>query len=586
MAEKLSIRIQLEGAKEIEAQLESLGDAGKQAFVELSKEAEKTGRKLDQVKPEEITKKIEELGVKGEGAFEKIGAALSKASGIKDFAGQVQVAEDAMSKFGLSATKALGPIGGIARMLGPIGISLAAVASGLVYFGGAAIKTAADISKVTAEAAKLGLTLEQFKQLQVGIGQLGAAWEDASKGIAQLGSAIDKLKVAEVKQDLDALNEGIKLGYGIQGTESLLRLKAAAEGVGPAAKAARAALEQLGVGVAAGIDPVAEALKRLGISALDTARAFPVIRDVLLQMPDNANRTALALEYLGDAGLAVVGKISPITAELNKLNAEWQKQQQQQPSQAMLFFLEMMNAALIKHGEIVQQEMAEADEAYKRNQSILGQLFQAITGYAATDVWGAFKQSAIEFGEAAVTSFNMVANAGVAAWNAISGAVQTAIGWIQKAIGGMKEMFGMGGGEAGAAPSVGAFAGGGLTGGRGTGTSDSNLAWLSRGEYITPARAVRQPGVLSFLEALRRSGGNLTRVLDGMGHFALGGMVRSPLPAFAAGGLNGGSNVTIQFPGLPAIGGLRASTQVVDELRKAAALAQVRSGGRKPSRYS
>ena len=66
---------------------------------------------------------------------------------------------------------------------------------------------------------------------------------------------------------------------------------------------------------------------------------------------------------------------------------------------------------------------------------------------------------------------------------------------------------------------------GGLLGGRGTGTSDSNLAWVSRGEHIMPARAVRQPGVLAFLEALRRSGGDLRRVLDGMGRFALGGMV-------------------------------------------------------------
>jgi hypothetical protein len=126
---------------------------------------------------------------------------------------------------------------------------------------------------------------------------------------------------------------------------------------------------------------------------------------------------------------------------------------------------------------------------------------------------------------------------------------------------------------------------GGLLGGRGSGTSDSNLAWVSRGEYITPARAVAQPGVLAFLEALRRSGGNLGRVLDGMGRFALGGMVPR-MPAFAAGGLAGGSNVTIQFPGLPAIGGLRASSDVVDQLHRAAALAQVRSGGRKPSRYS
>jgi hypothetical protein len=133
--------------------------------------------------------------------------------------------------------------------------------------------------------------------------------------------------------------------------------------------------------------------------------------------------------------------------------------------------------------------------------------------------------------------------------------------------------------------AAGGHARGGLLGGRGTGTSDSNLAWVSRGEYITPARAVAQPGVLAFLEALRRSGGNLSRVLDGMGRFALGGMVPR-MPAFAAGGLAGGSNVTIQFPGLPAISGLRASSDVVDQLNRAAALAQVRSGGRKPSRYS
>lgn len=138
-----------------------------------------------------------------------------------------------------------------------------------------------------------------------------------------------------------------------------------------------------------------------------------------------------------------------------------------------------------------------------------------------------------------------------------------------------------------AAPAPqGALAGGGLLGGRGTGTSDSNLAWVSRGEYITPARAVAQPGVLAFLEALRRSGGNLRDVIDGMGRFALGGLVvpQVSIPAFAGGGAM--NNVTIQFPGLPEITGLRASSSVVDELRKAAAMAQVRSGGRKPSRWS
>lgn len=127
------------------------------------------------------------------------------------------------------------------------------------------------------------------------------------------------------------------------------------------------------------------------------------------------------------------------------------------------------------------------------------------------------------------------------------------------------------------------MAGGGVVGGRGTGTSDSNLAWVSRGEHVMPAAVVRQPGVLALLEALRR-GGDLRRLLDGMGRFAAGGLVA--MPALAGGGTGSMSHVTIQFPGGPTIGGLRASSQVVEELQRAAAMAQVRSGGRKPSRYT
>src|SRR6478672_6877746 len=110
-------------------------------------------------------------------------------------------------------------------------------------------------------------------------------------------------------------------------------------------------------------------------------------------------------------------------------------------------------------------------------------------------------------------------------------------------------MLGFPGG--GAAPStgggIGHAAGGGLIGGRGTGTSDSNLAWVSRGEHIMPARAVAQPGVLALLEALRRSGGDLSWVLGQIGRFAMGGPVG--LPALASAGLGGMNHVTIQFPG-------------------------------------
>jgi hypothetical protein len=141
-----------------------------------------------------------------------------------------------------------------------------------------------------------------------------------------------------------------------------------------------------------------------------------------------------------------------------------------------------------------------------------------------------------------------------------------------------------GGGTPGETTPAPGHARGGLLGGRGTGTSDSILVWVSRGEHIMPARAVAQPGVLAFLEALRRSGGDLRWAIDRMGHFATGGLVA--MPALASGGLGGMHPVTIQFPGLAPISGLRASSDVVEQLQRSAAMAQVRSGGRKPSRYT
>jgi hypothetical protein len=181
-------------------------------------------------------------------------------------------------------------------------------------------------------------------------------------------------------------------------------------------------------------------------------------------------------------------------------------------------------------------------------------------------------------------AWGQIATSGAAALQTIGAGMDTVITKLEKAVGLMNQLGASGAG--GSSPAQG-FAAGGYVGGRGTGTSDSNLAWVSRGEHIMPARAVNQPGVLALLEALRRSGGNLSGVMDRIGGFALGGLVGPmAVPAFAGGGVNSMSHVTIAFPGLPAIGGLRAPGSVVDELRKAAGLSQVRSGGRKPSRYS
>jgi Lambda phage tail tape-measure protein (Tape_meas_lam_C) len=90
-----------------------------------------------------------------------------------------------------------------------------------------------------------------------------------------------------------------------------------------------------------------------------------------------------------------------------------------------------------------------------------------------------------------------------------------------------------GGGQIGGAEKK---ATGGVLGGIGTGTSDSNLAWFSRGEYLVRAAVVREPGVLRHLDDLNRRGAQSlapTPVLvEGpVPRFAEGGLVDAPAPA-------------------------------------------------------
>ena len=76
---------------------------------------------------------------------------------------------------------------------------------------------------------------------------------------------------------------------------------------------------------------------------------------------------------------------------------------------------------------------------------------------------------------------------------------------------------------------------GGVLGGIGTGTSDSNLAWFSRGEYLVRAAVVREPGVLRHLEDLNRRGiqalvQNPVLIEAPVPRFAEGGLVDGPAP--------------------------------------------------------
>jgi hypothetical protein len=683
MAEKLSIEIALEGGKEIERQLEGIGKTGEKAFDAIAKSAEQVGgfKNLD---PEFVTEKLREMGVTGKDAVDKIQAAVKEAAKLETFAAGVQTLEKAFGKLGLNAEetkqallrlreagklesvvafvqKLQDAFSAIGRVAGP---AIAAITAALGSVVISTFKFADAIGKVSAEAMKLELTIEQFDRLRLGLEKAGISANAIADGIKHLKGELDKLDLDTVSTAFRELEAAAKRGFGAQGTAQLKLLEEAAKGTGAAAKQAREALQKLGLPIP---KEAQTALERLGIAGGKVDEILPQVVEKLRQMPDSAQRTATAIAVLGDklgieligalrtGGVAIdqfLGKTNTLTQEQaitaaqvqqawNRLMATWERFSSLTLAPAMIASLDLATAAIEKLASVIAavgpifsatwnviasvatpvlQTISQAWQGFVMAftaglaiiQSawtpVLQTISQAWQGFvmaftaglaiiqsAWNAMWQGLQGAATSVIDAVTGAWNGLASAGTAAMAAIQGAIDGVIGTISSlidaignAISALANLLGMGGGVGapggGGGGGGGGNAAGGLIGGRGTGTSDSNLAWVSRGEHIMPARAVRQPGVLAFLEALRRSGGNLSRVLDGMGRFALGGPVG--VPSFAGGGLNGMSNVTIQFPGLPAIGGLRATSGVVDELRKAAALAQVRSGGRKPSRYS
>jgi hypothetical protein len=73
---------------------------------------------------------------------------------------------------------------------------------------------------------------------------------------------------------------------------------------------------------------------------------------------------------------------------------------------------------------------------------------------------------------------------------------------------------------------------GGIIRGSGSGTSDSIRAWLSNGEFVHRAAAVRKYGI-GFMQAIN----SLRFPMDHVRGFVGGGMVMTPSMRFAGGGL-------------------------------------------------
>lgn len=202
-----------------------------------------------------------------------------------------------------------------------------------------------------------------------------------------------------------------------------------------------------------------------------------------------------------------------------------------------------------------------------------------------TDTWNSGTQLAQQAADAIAAAFQGAVDTITGFFRGLYDSVvsifDAIIAKAQSVISAVSDAIGAGGGGGGGPQSN---AQGGHVRGPGTGTSDSILSWLSNGEYVIRAAAVKKFGVGFFaaLNNLRSPG------------FASGGLVSAasailpPIPRFAAGGLvaasvaGGGRPFALHIGG-EEFAGMTASQDTVDRLQRYAVRKQVHSAGRKPT---
>jgi tape measure domain-containing protein len=255
MAEKLSIVIALEGAAEIEQQLEGIGAAGTKAFGEIASAAEKVGgfKELD---PKDVTDKLQKFGVTGKEAIDKITAAVRSAGRLEQIAGGVAKIETGFAKIGAAASTMsarvtaqvnavgaamntlVGRTGQVARALRLVGIS-----GGLGAAAGAAavqMERMADAARVLegnlqAAFRNAAAGTAFFNQIQQSAQNAGASLESTGKvmldivkilesGLAKKGISFApgenfKQTREQAQQLFDTLQQGMKLS-GVRADEA------------------------------------------------------------------------------------------------------------------------------------------------------------------------------------------------------------------------------------------------------------------------------------------------------------------------------------------------------------------------------
>jgi hypothetical protein len=142
--------------------------------------------------------------------------------------------------------------------------------------------------------------------------KLAAFGETVKKAGAALGAAfvVDRI-VSGFQSVVDSMDKLVKASQEVGvAAENLQALRYAAEASGASAEELDKGLQKLSQGmqdIESGTTSAAKALRAMGVTGADTAdQAFAKIADAFAEMPDGAQKTALAIDIFGKAGARLI----------------------------------------------------------------------------------------------------------------------------------------------------------------------------------------------------------------------------------------------------------------------------------------
>ncbi len=412
----------------------------------------------------------------------------------------------------------------------------------------------ATASKDTIDLLTGKITDAEYQTRQMSDVQIEAVKQTKALGTEAQGTAT---KVAELDTKVQALGKTITVTrFGGEGgpVKEVLNV---VDGIVQAVDSSKGKLDEL----SASADISAEKIKEIGDGLNADIKALP---EQLAAQPSAGEALARGLpeattelQTAGQSGVTAAGEVG----------SAWQA-----AGNAALVSLDGVPA---KIGEILAAIRAQinAESLVADSDALSAALVKPFA-----DAKAGIEQIIAAIRKLAVSGFSGITSQISAIASSIETMISRIIASLRRAAAAAASLRAQAGGSSG---TSGSFASGGHVRGAGSGTSDSIPAWLSNGEFVIKAAAVREfgPAFFAALNGLR------------MPEFSMGGLASQisgalSVPRFAAGGLvaapagSSGRPVNLQFGGQTFA--MVAHEDVAAKLVKFANGASLRSAGRKP----